>query len=202
MMGGGATPKAASREQGMAGVSPFPELVDGLPGPNQPQVPPGDLLGVGRVPAQCLDLLPEQGVLLLEGFDLLLQVRPGTPHLVELEQAAIPEERQEEQEPQETEEEEQAGPRPSPVRLQGICPFGRLRAVAPVKPLRHHRPLNGRKASTPGKRAAAPNASSMRRSWLYLAVRSVRDAEPALIWPAFTATARSAIVTSSVSPER
>ena len=42
----------------------------------------------------------------------------------------------------------------------------------------------------------------MRRSWLYLAMRSLRDAEPVLICPAFVATARSAIVESSVSPER
>ena len=42
----------------------------------------------------------------------------------------------------------------------------------------------------------------MRSSWLYLAVRSERLAEPVLIWPAHVATARSAIVVSSVSPER
>src|SRR6266568_8496592 len=42
----------------------------------------------------------------------------------------------------------------------------------------------------------------MRKSWLYFATRSVRDSEPVLIWPAFVATARSAIVVSSVSPER
>ncbi len=37
---------------------------------------------------------------------------------------------------------------------------------------------------------------------MYFATRSVRDGAPVLIWPAFTATARSAIVVSSVSPER
>ena len=42
----------------------------------------------------------------------------------------------------------------------------------------------------------------MRSSWLYFATRSVRDGAPVLIWPAFVATARSAIVVSSVSPER
>ena len=42
----------------------------------------------------------------------------------------------------------------------------------------------------------------MRRSWLYLAMRSVRLAEPVLIWPALVATARSAMKVSSVSPER
>ena len=47
-----------------------------------------------------------------------------------------------------------------------------------------------------------PSASSMRSSWLYLATRSVRLAEPVLIWPALVPTARSAMVVSSVSPER
>ena len=42
----------------------------------------------------------------------------------------------------------------------------------------------------------------MRRSWLYFATRSVRQSEPVLIWPALVATAMSAIVVSSVSPER
>ena len=42
----------------------------------------------------------------------------------------------------------------------------------------------------------------MRSSWLYLAIRSLRDAEPVLIWPAAVPTARSAMKVSSVSPER
>jgi hypothetical protein len=42
----------------------------------------------------------------------------------------------------------------------------------------------------------------MRRSWLYFAMRSERDAEPVLIWPAPVATARSAMNVSSVSPLR
>jgi hypothetical protein len=42
----------------------------------------------------------------------------------------------------------------------------------------------------------------MRRSWLYFATRSVRAGAPVLICPAFTATARSEIVASSVSPLR
>ena len=48
----------------------------------------------------------------------------------------------------------------------------------------------------------SPSASSMRSSWLYLAMRSLRDAEPVLICPAAVPTARSAMVASSVSPER
>ena len=54
--------------------------------------------------------------------------------------------------------------------------------------------------SLPGKIAVSPNASSIRRSWLYLAIRSEREADPVLICPVFKATAKSAIVLSSVSP--
>ena len=42
----------------------------------------------------------------------------------------------------------------------------------------------------------------MRSNWLYFETRSLRDNEPVLIWPAFRPTAISAIVESSVSPER
>jgi hypothetical protein len=51
-------------------------------------------------------------------------------------------------------------------------------------------------------RALAPSCSSMRSSWLYLAVRSDRARLPVLIWPQRSATARSAMVESSVSPDR
>ena len=37
--------------------------------------------------------------------------------------------------------------------------------------------------------ASLPSIDSMRRSWLYLAIRSERDIEPVLICPALTATA-------------
>ena len=42
----------------------------------------------------------------------------------------------------------------------------------------------------------------MRSSWLYFATRSERAGAPVLICPHPVATARSAIVVSSVSPER
>ena len=42
----------------------------------------------------------------------------------------------------------------------------------------------------------------MRNSWLYFATRSERAGAPVLICPQLVATARSAIVVSSVSPER
>ena len=48
----------------------------------------------------------------------------------------------------------------------------------------------------------SPRSSSMRSNWLYLAMRSERLIEPVLIWPAFVPTAMSAMVESSVSPER
>src|SRR5262249_14566477 len=50
--------------------------------------------------------------------------------------------------------------------------------------------------------AWSPSISSILRSWLYLASRSVRDRLPVLIWPALVATTKSAMVVSSVSPLR
>src|SRR5690606_38533584 len=64
-------------------------------------------------------------------------------------------------------------------------------------------PLDHRRnAPRPRNRAVGPSSSSMSSSRLYFAVRSLRLAEPVLIWPAFTATARSEMKVSSVSPER
>ena len=57
-------------------------------------------------------------------------------------------------------------------------------------------------AAFPGYCAPVPSSSSIRRSWLYFATRSLRLGAPVLIWQVFNATARSAIVVSSVSPER
>ena len=42
--------------------------------------------------------------------------------------------------------------------------------------------------------AIGPSSSSIRISWLYFAIRSVRLIEPVLIWPAFRPTAISAMV--------
>src|SRR4029079_1799076 len=57
-------------------------------------------------------------------------------------------------------------------------------------------------AARPAYRAPPPSSSSMRRSRLYLATRSERDGAPVLSCPVPIATARSAMVVSSVSPER
>ena len=48
----------------------------------------------------------------------------------------------------------------------------------------------------------SPSSSSIRNNWLYFAIRSERDADPVFICPQFKATAKSAMVLSSVSPER
>ncbi len=56
--------------------------------------------------------------------------------------------------------------------------------------------------SGPPYMAVSPSCSSIRNSWLYLASRSVREALPVLIWPVDMATARSAMVASSLSPLR
>src|ERR1700686_985174 len=76
------------------------------------------------------------------------------------------------------------GSRPSPERQSYLEPDERLNTVRP------------------GKMADSPSSSSIRISWLYLARRSEGDSEPVLICPQLVATARSAIVASSVSPER
>ena len=50
--------------------------------------------------------------------------------------------------------------------------------------------------------AASPSRSAIRSNWLYLALRSDRQGAPVLIWPQLVATAMSAMVESSVSPDR
>src|SRR5918992_1093045 len=61
---------------------------------------------------------------------------------------------------------------------------------------------NLRYGADPAYRAVSPSSSSIRSRRLYFAVRSPREGAPALIWPAPVATARSAMVVSSVSPDR
>src|SRR5690242_2462101 len=72
---------------------------------------------------------------------------------------------------------------------------------AGATPARHFffRPANAR---IPRYSAVSPSSSSIRRSWLYFATRSLRASAPVLIWPQLVATARSAMVVSSVSPLR
>jgi len=148
----------------MAGVSPLPELIDDLPRADEAQVLPRDLLHAGGMAAHRLDLLPEQRVFPFQGFDLPLELRLDARHAVNLEQSAIPDERQEEDEAQDGAEEDQADPWPFGVSHFGIRSFGTLRTVSIVEPLGHHRAFGTRKASTPGKRAAPPSSSSMRSS--------------------------------------
>src|SRR4029453_6222675 len=85
-------------------------------------------------------------------------------------------------------------------------PGGRGTAGGTGRPARGaHRtdqPLNRGKAPRPAYLAASSSSSSMRISWLYLATRSERAGAPVLIWPQLIATEMSAMVVSSVSPER
>src|SRR5258708_6963521 len=90
---------------------------------------------------------------------------------------------------------------------------GRTPAVVSYKSAQAFHASNG-PASNPARYASAfsaalpayfawpPSCCSIRNNWLYLAVRSERASEPVLIWPQLVATARSAMVESSVSPER
>ena len=77
-------------------------------------------------------------------------------------------------------------------------------AIQRAAPKIRHRPrlFYSPKIDLPKYVAASPSSSSMRSNWLYLATLSERLAEPVLIWPVLSATARSAMVVSSVSPER
>src|SRR6184192_1868545 len=104
-----------------------------------------------------------------------------------------------------------AGAAPRPFGTAARCGPARpgsaaaVAAAARPPPVRHgSQPsaLNRGKASSPAYRAASPRVSSMRSSWLYLAIRSPRAGAPVLIWPTPVATARSAMNVSSVSPER
>ena len=67
---------------------------------------------------------------------------------------------------------------------------------------RPRRKLHCLSASRPAYTADSPSSDSISSSRLYLATRSERAGAPVLIIPAPVATARSAIVVSSVSPER
>src|SRR3970282_561783 len=69
----------------------------------------------------------------------------------------------------------------------------------PPAPGQRFRDTNASRAGYP---AAVARCSSMRSNWLYLATRSLRPSEPVLICVAVVATAMSAMVVSSVSPER
>jgi hypothetical protein len=62
--------------------------------------------------------------------------------------------------------------------------------------------LHARQANGEPNPAAAPSSASISSRRLYFAMRSLRLAEPVLIWPPPIATVKSARNESSVSPER
>ena len=89
------------------------------------------------------------------------------------------------------------GLRPPPkTARRAVCPAGRFR-------FRHRcvKETAGKPTARAGQTISSSMAS-MRRRRLYLAVRSLRQGAPVLIWPQAVATARSAMVVSSVSPLR
>src|SRR5271165_105217 len=82
-------------------------------------------------------------------------------------------------------------------------PPGLSLPCGPTRPVWAHWPRANRgNAPRPAYTAPSLSRSSIRSSWLYLATRSERHGAPVLIWPQLSATARSAIVVSSVSPDR
>ena len=94
--------------------------------------------------------------------------------------------------------------------IGAMLPRHRGRAAGPPSPSTasapspRHVPSAGPPEGPVARRSGqpSPRSSSIRRSWLYLATRSLRAGAPVLIWPQLVATARSAMVVSSVSPER
>src|SRR5215472_15910786 len=88
-------------------------------------------------------------------------------------------------------------------RREDRGPAGEPRPRSVLSGLAHQAPaaVNRGNAPAPAYAAASSSSSSIRSSWLYLATRSDRQGAPVLIWPQFSATARSAIVVSSVSPD-
>ena len=96
----------------------------------------------------------------------------------------------------------EAGPIVATIFVRRVCPVTAVTLVPLGFAAGGVRPLRAGTRPSRGTTASSPSSSSIRRSWLYFATRSERVGAPVLIWPAFVATARSAIVASSVSPER
>src|SRR5262249_36206639 len=144
----------------------------------------GELLDVERIVAQALDGARELGLLGAQRLHLALHRPHVAPHLPGAHRLLHAEHGQ-------ADRQHDHGDGAELLRAQPL----------EVDPGRSHRAMRVER-ERPGHDAAWPSSSSMRRSWLYLAVRSLRATEPVLIWPALTATARSATKVSSVSPER
>src|SRR5947208_146356 len=143
---------------------------------------PGQALQVGRV-VEPLNALGQALVLMLEQLGLALE-------LADL--GAVGEQLPEREQHR---DEERRDHHPQDRRARG-------EHGAPCDGVADRAHVRLRSESPPAYRAPSPSSSSIRSSWLYLAVRSPREGAPVLICPAFVATARSAIVVSSVSPER
>ena len=71
-----------------------------------------------------------------------------------------------------------------------------------LRSCKHRQELRPQECRFAGESRAEPSSLSIRNKRLNLATRSLRQPEPVFKWPAPTATVRSAMVVSSVSPER
>src|SRR5918996_4008301 len=152
-----------------------------LPGPDHAQAHPGQPFQVLGI-AEPLDLLLEAVPLLLQRVEPTLQ---GF-HLGLLREVLA-------------ERNDRGGGQDEDDRREDGGPGGQADPSADLGPGGHRALPRG---IPPAYRAISPSSCSIRRSRLYLAVRSPRDGAPALICPAPVATARSAMVVSSVSPDR
>src|SRR5262249_18602631 len=156
---------------------------DDVVGVHEVQLFPSDLLDGKTAPVGRLDGDVQLLVLLPKGVDLQVELTHFLSNLLQLQDAAVGNQQQAQDQRRRSERHEESGERPR-TGGRGWCFI--------------HRP----KAFAPGKRLSPPRSSSISRSRLYLARRSLRLAEPVLMSPELTATARSAIESSHVSPER
>src|SRR5918999_708860 len=175
-------PNLAVRREGLAVLGDGHE--GDLPLLHHPQAPAGQEFQVLGI-VEALDALLEGRSLLLQGDHLPLQ--GGDIGL-------LPEVLAQGHGRGGGQGEHQDGQDQGPAREAGPGP---LHGRAPRSQRR-----NLRYGADPAYRAVSPRSSSIRTRRLYLAVRSPREGAPALIWPAPVATPRSAMVVSSVSPDR
>src|SRR5436190_7994586 len=170
-----------------AGPRPANDHVAGLAGHAEVQPVPGKLLDVGGIveplllPLQRVELRQHHLPLRLQLVDLA-ELGDVLPHRVGQAQRDRADDYR-----------QHRGPAGEPGSLWWLWPPA----------LQHYCPVGVRgKAAAPAYSAASSSSSSIRSSWLYFATRSDLAGAPALICPQLSATARSAIVVSSVSPDR
>src|SRR6266545_876547 len=143
----------------------------------------GSLLGGKLVAIRSFDRGFDLVVLSAQIPNLLVELLDLGARLLQLEDPAIRDE-------QETEQHRRSRERDEERHDGARAPRGRRHGA------------HAGNTSRPANRPTPARSSSISSSRLYFASRSPRQAEPVLIRPALTATARSAIESSGVSPER